>query len=192
MKIRQYIFFYFLLIITYNNCFFDHANSLEFEIKKHFNNMINSINELPANITGEGNFPSETIIPHSKIEIDSNDNDLFLITLTLSETIKAENIITEKGTNYIKININFNESYYQIMLKEDELSIVSEHNQKVKNANNTKYAHSSSQISRKERLSKSIDLNSLKVKVDSKDKTIQLVTKYIDPKKHTGIDIEFK
>lgn len=175
-----------------DKAFFSHKNSIDQEIKRHFNEMLNAVNDLPTDIKDESDFPQTTTITPFKIEVDASDEDLFFISIHLNEIITPENIATEKGNNYIKIDINFNQSYYQIILKENELSINLESSQKIKNANNTKYAQSSSHMSRKEKLSKHIDLDSLKIKVDSKDQTIQIVSKYIHTKKNTGIDIEFK
>lgn len=188
----QYAFFFLLIIHFTQEAFFNHTNPIDYEINRHFNSLINATNELPMDIAEESNFPQTTTISSSKIEIDSSDSEIFLILLDLNEIIKPENIITEKGNHYIKIDINFNQTYYQIILKENELSIISQSNQKVKNSNSTKYAQSSSHMSRKERLERPIDLDSLKIKVNSQDKSIQIAAKYIQPHKNNSIDIEFK
>ena len=190
MKQIKYILQYFLLINLYTHAFF--STNLEQELKRHINSMRNAINEIPADITDESNCPQITTVTPTKIEIDDTDPELFLISLSLHEIIKPENITTEKGTNYIKIEINFDQSYYQIILKENEISMTSESSHKIKNKHNTKYSQSSSHMHRQEKLNKHINLDSLKIKVESKDKTIQIITQYKDMKKNSGINIEFK
>lgn len=175
MKKIQYILQYLLLInICTNPVSSSSYSSAEHEIKK------------------DDIFPQSTIILPAKIEVDSSDDMIFFILLNIYQTIKPENITTEKGNNYVKIDINFQETYYQIILKENEFSIISESNQKIKNTHNTRYTQSSSRMHRQEKLDKYINLDSLKIKVDSKDQTIQIITQYKDMKKNSGINIEFK
>jgi hypothetical protein len=192
MKITQCILYYLLLINLNSNAFFNNHNQVEQEIKRHFNTMLNAVNELPTYITDESSFPQITTISPTKLEIDATDPELFLISLSVNEIIKPENITTEKGSNYIKIEVNFDQTYYQIILKENEVSMTAESSHKIKNTHNTKYSHSSSHMSRQEKLNKHIDLHALKIKVDAKEKTIEIITKYKDMKKNSGIDIEFK
>ncbi len=184
--------FFCLFFLTITNNYLMHQDKLENELKRYFNEMTSSINESMTRITDESTFPETTTVSPAKIEIDSKDSELFVIYLQLNQEITPENINTEKGNGYIKIEINFAQSYYQIILKEQEISVISQSNLTIKNTNNTKYTQSSSQMSRREKLNKKIDLSSLKIKVNTKDQTMQLVTKYNDVKKNSDIDIEFK
>lgn len=187
------IYFVFLFLLSCNECMFNHRNTIEYEIKRHFNEIMNSVNgTAELNIINEEEFPQTTSVLPSKVEIDFNDDAVFFITLNLNQVILPENITTEKENGYIKIDIKFDQAYYQIILTKDELFVNTESNFKVKNSSNTRYSQSSSRINRTEKLKKSIDLDSLKIKVDSKDKVIQIAAKYINNQKKSAIDIEFK
>lgn len=188
MKKKKYIIYLLFFSIIFNNKSF---NIIEKEMKKHFNEMMDIINESENNIKEESNFPSNTEIKRSRIEIDTEDEELCIISMELPDIIHPENITTSKNNNNIIINIKFENSLHEIIIKENEILISSETNQKIKNKENTKYTQSSSQMRRQEKINKCIDLNSIKIKVDSQDKSIQIITKYIHSKKN-NIDIEFK
>jgi hypothetical protein len=167
------------------------ASDMISDIESHFKRFDDDFKHIV--ISKEEDFPEATEVIPNKIEVKEDiEKNLLSFCLNTQSKILAKNIVTEKKSNQIFINIFLDNGNFKLILKEQEYVIFIDNNKKIKNSSNTRYASSSSTVSRKEQLSKYIDLDTVKLTVHSETGSIVITAQYIENKKNSDVLIEFK
>lgn len=139
------------------------------------------------------NFPRDMQINPCKIDIDKNEKNQLVITLDTHGVIDAKNISTKKDARAIRIEINVENQSYALVLEENKISLAMVCEQVVRNKENTKYASSSSSMSRQEIFQNRIDLATAKMNVKKDTGLVTITAQFKDAKQENqDIDIEFE